>query len=277
MIQRILQFVMLMVVTNGIETFTHAHRNSQKIKSTQKHCRRGKRGCIGATGTTGATGLTGMLVKGATGLTGTTGLSGVTGVTGVSPTGATGVTGVTGVTGITGATGVTGADEIGANYQYAYSQTTQLNPFEGFLPITFENTPNLDGWIAAPVSPTGTGFSNPTTGIYQVVYTVNIAITQSQNLQIFGSGAVQAYLGTLPIAGSESDEFLQLPAAATSTSVAQITRCFLVDYATANQVLTLQYACENTPTLTSGECEVLAPATLGNPVVSASIKIKKVA
>ncbi len=163
----------------------------------------------------------GLSATGPTGpcCTGPTGAAGVTG-----PAGATGPQGPTGPTGITGATGATGA---GGSLGYAYVCNTAAEVVATGANVTFNiTTPPSSG-----ITPTATGFTILTAGVYRIQYQVRgtpetltppsaleFQITSNGTPIACGTYASDVQNTTLAAGGTEAVNgytIVSLPAAAT--------------------------------------------------------------
>ncbi len=198
-------------------------------------------GITGSTGTTGATGATGS--SGFTGSTGTTGPTGAgtTGSTGhTGATGFTGPTGLTGPTGPTGVTGMTGAVFTNANFLQAIQSIGQFgtgSTYQDLSSLTL--VPMLsDQWTLT----SGTSFSNPNTGLYLVSYSIEIGV--ELNAPGSASLAIHAQLSgnTLP-GSSETVTVVTSNVQSSNLATMQVSNTFLLNYSTANALLTFQWGC----------------------------------
>lgn len=131
----------------------------------------GPTGAVGPRGPTGPTGTSGT--DGADGVQGPQGPVGATGATG--PTGPTGPTGLTGATGPTGATGAAGGDGTSLDFAQFVTKTAQAN-------IAAAAAGGVGGVVnLALIGPdaygdfglSGGGVEVPSTGDYQITYSVN--------------------------------------------------------------------------------------------------------
>ena len=262
-------------------------------------CKRGMTGPTGGTGSTGATGTTGVTGRtgptgftGQTGTTGTTGATGRTGITGstgsagltgamgrtgmtgqTGSTGATGSTGTMGVTGIIGLTGEgqdgatgstgnmgsTGANEIGNNYSFVYSTSTQpITIGNSYQSIRFNQNGQLNGWTHSTTSNTDR-FTCNTAGLYYV--DLNLVSETLGSVPVVAS--FRATLNGTEIPGSQRAYSYVTSSQTTAQSYSFLVNCQV------NDILIFQYAGPDT------KCQLLAGDGEGITRPSVSVTIVK--
>lgn len=215
----------------------------------------GNQGATGNTGSTGNPGTTGN--TGATGDTGTTGTTGATGDTGATGnTGETGNPGTTGNAGPTGAQGATGAtgnqgptgslvSQLASDYIFSYATGTQsvLVP-NTYRTAFFQATPVSNTWTNTPGVNSFTGFISNATGVFLVQYHTQL----QNNVMTPTEMEVRALLNGNEILGSQIYSRSSLVG-----RTRQISNAFIVDIQNTNDILSIEYAGENTTSALVGE------------------------
>ena len=199
---------------------------------------------------------------GATGADGATGPQGATGVAGeTGPQGATGETGATGPAGETGATGATGSS-FDNNYVFAFDESTQTAAVANtFQDLTFDSSPQLDGWTHVPFAAT---FTCNQTGKYLAIYRAETSYLSVGATSVTVS--IRATLNGTEIGGSQSS--LVSPVTVSELIVLPITNSFIFD-SSSGDVLTIQFAGSDTVVQ-------ISPNGIGTPETSASLTILRV-